>query len=318
MQDLLDSVRRFCAGEIAPRAAEVDRSGRLPEGLFAKLGTQGLAGLALPARWGGIDADLALFGGCLEIIGGACASTAWALLAHTLSTRAILTAGTEAQKERWLPALAAGRSIGCAMAGTEAGGGSNPLGIRTRARRDGDGWVLDGSKAFISLAGLADLYVVMARTAEPPAALGCFVVERGDADFGFGRREELLGVRGVPVGELAFSDCGLPGDRLLGAESAGLVVMGAIGAWGLVGAASAALGIAGARVHDPLGQQRGAARHDPQGLAGGVVPQRTLPTAQAAPQPARATAAARCAPRRRAGITKFPATPCGVRAGRSR
>lgn len=252
MQDLLDSVRRFCAGEITPRAAEVDRSSRLPEGLFAKLGTQGLAGLALPARWGGIDADLALFGGCLEIIGGACASTAWALLAHTLSTRAILTAGTEAQKERWLPALAAGRSIGCAMAGTEAGGGSNPLGIRTRARRDGDGWVLDGSKEFISLAGLADLYVVMARTAEPPAALGCFVVERGDADFGFGRREELLGVRGVPVGELAFSECGLPGDRLLGAESAGLVVMGAIGAWGLVGAASAALGIAGAALDDAV------------------------------------------------------------------
>ncbi|HMM50399.1 MAG TPA: acyl-CoA dehydrogenase family protein [Burkholderiaceae bacterium] len=246
MQDVLDSVKRFAAGEIEPRAAEVDRSGQLPHGLVASLGEQGLLGLAVPARWGGIDSDLATFGACLEIVGRACASTAWVLLAHSMSARAIVAAGSDAQKERWLPELASGRRLGSAMAGTEAGGGSNPLGIRTAARRNGENWVLEGGKEFISLAGLADLYVVMARTAEPPASLGCFVVEKADSGLSFGRREELLGVRGVPVGGFALSGCTLPADRLLGAEAGGLMVMGAISAWGLVGAASAALGIASA------------------------------------------------------------------------
>lgn len=256
MQDMLDSVRRFVAGEIAPHAGEIDRSGQLPDGLVRKLGEQGLAGLAVPARWGGIDADLALFAGCLEAVGGACASTAWLLLSHTMCARAIVAAGSDAQKERLLPALASARMVGSAMAATEAGGGSNPLGIRTRARRDGDGWVVEGGKEFISLAGLADVYLAMARTGDPPPALGCFLVERDDPGLSFGRREEMLGVRGVPVGGLAFTGCRIDAGRLLGAVDGGLAVMGAIGAWGLVGAASAALGSAGAALEEAAAHLR--------------------------------------------------------------
>lgn len=244
MSEMLDSVRRFVAGEIAPHAAEVDRSGELAADLWRKLGEQGLAGLAVPTRWGGVAADLGLFVGCFEVLGGACASTAWVLLAHSLAARAIALFGADAQKERLLPELAAGRRIGAALAVTEAGGGSNPLGMHSRARREGDAWVLEGSKEFITLAGLADVFVVMARTGEPPPALGCFLVQRDDAGFSSGRREELLGLRGVPVGGLAFNGCRLPGDRLLGPADGGLAVMGAVGGWGLAGAAAAALGIA--------------------------------------------------------------------------
>ncbi|MEB2283257.1 MAG: acyl-CoA dehydrogenase family protein [Myxococcales bacterium] len=250
MQDVLDSVRRFTEGEIAPHAAEVDRSGRLPEGIFRRMGEAGLTGLAIPEKWGGVDADLATFAASLEIVGAACASTAWALLAHTMCARTLVGAGTDAQKSRLLPGLASGATIGAAMAGTEAGGGSNPMGMRTHARRDGDGWVIDGAKEFISLAGYADLFVVMARTGEAPPAIGCFLVEKTDAGFTSGRREELLGMHGVPVGGLAFANCRVGADRLLGAEAGGLMVMGMAGAWGLAGAAGAAMGIAGAALYE--------------------------------------------------------------------
>ncbi len=250
MDDVIESVRRFCAGEIAPHAAEVDRDGQLPAGLFRRIGDQGLAGLAIGAKWGGIDADLATYAGCLEVLGGACASTAWTLIAHSMCARAVLAAGDDAQKDRLLSEFAAGRLLGSAMAGTEAGGGSNPTGIRTRARHEGEEWVLDGSKEFISLAGLADVFVVMARTGEPPVSLGCFLAEKGDDGLSFGRREKLLGVHGVPVGALVFADCRLSGDRLLGAPAGGLAVMGAIGAWGLVGASAAALGVAAAALEE--------------------------------------------------------------------
>lgn len=244
MQDVLDSVRRFVASEIAPHAGEVDRSGRLSEGLFRKMGDHGLAGLAVPAKWGGIDADLAAYAACLEALGGACASTAWMLIAHSMSARAVLAAGDDALKNRLLPELAAARLLGSAMAATEAGGGSNPTAIRMRARREANGWILDGRKEFISLAGLADVFIVMARTGEPPTSLGCFLIEGDDHGFSVGRRESLFGVRGVPVGGLAFADCRIGGDRLLGTPTGAFAVMGAVGAWGLVGASGAALGIA--------------------------------------------------------------------------
>lgn len=257
MQDVLESVRRFVAGEIAPHAGAVDRSGQLPEGFFRKMGDHGLAALAVPAHWGGTDADLATFAACLEVVGGACASTAWVLIGHAMCARAILAGGNEAQKNRLLPEFAAARLLGSAMASTEAGGGSNPAAMRMRARREADGWILDGSKEFISLAGLADVFIVMARTGEPAPSLGCFVLEKDDHGFSFGRRENLLGVRGVPVGGLGFAGCRLDGDRLLGAETGALAVMGAIGAWGLVGASAAALGIATAALEEASAHVRG-------------------------------------------------------------
>lgn len=250
MKEMIEAVRKFTAGEIAPHAAGVDRSGQLPQGLFRTLGEQGVAGLAVPQKWGGIGVDLASFAACLEVIAAGCASTAWVLLSHSASARTLVGAGTDAQKDHYLPQLASGQMVGSAMAGTEAGGGSNPMGMRTRASHDRGGWVLEGGKEFISLAGAADLYVVMARTGEPPPALGCFLVEKADTGLAFGRREELLGVRGVPVGGLALAQCRLGGERLLGAETGGLAVMGAMGSWGLAGAAAAAAGVAAAALDE--------------------------------------------------------------------
>lgn len=250
MQDMLESVQRFVAAEVAPQATAIDRTEQLPEGLWDKLAAQGLSALAVPTRWGGVEADLPLFAACFETLGAACASTAWTLLAHALAARALAVAGTPEQQERLLPGLASGQLKGSALVVTEAGGGSNPAVMGTRARRDGRQWQLDGSKQFISLAGAADLYVVMARTADTPGTLACFLVESGDAGFSCQGREDLLGVRGVPVGSMLFEQCRLPEDRLLGAENGGFGLLGAAGGWGMVGAAAAALGMAQASVQE--------------------------------------------------------------------
>ncbi len=244
MQELVAGVRQFVERELSPQAAAVDRSGELPAALWGKLGEQGLTALAVPERWGGVEVDLETFGVCLELLGGACASTAWLLLAHTAAVRAIVSAGTDAQKERLLPELASGRWLGAAMVATEAGGGSNVPGIRTRATKTERGWTVDGAKEFISLAGRADLYLVLARTGEGHTALGCYLVEATDAGVGVGARESTLGLRGVPIGPLSFDGCQLSAERLLGAEDGGLRVMGATGSWGMYGAACAALGVA--------------------------------------------------------------------------
>lgn len=242
--DVIRSVRDFAARELRPAAQKVDRSGELPAEHWRKLAELGLAGLLIPPRWGGSGAELPTFLSALEAISTACASTGWMLLAHSAAAKAILVAGSDAQKDRYLPALAEGRLLGSALAATEAGGGSNPMAGRARAKREGNTYVLEGSKQFITLAGRADLYVVLAGGSEGPPAPSCFLVEKGDAGVAFGRREELMGMRGVPVGEITFEKCGLPADRLLGAAGGAMMILGAIGGPALLGASASALGIA--------------------------------------------------------------------------
>lgn len=245
-ESLLRGIREFVAREVAPNAEAVDRSGELPPDLWRKLGAYGLLGLPIPTRWGGLGADLATNLAAIEALAGACGSTTWAYLVHCSAATAILAAGTEAQKDRYLPALAEGRLVGAAMAGTETGGGSNHLAIRTFARAEGDSYVLDGSKFFISQAGVADVYVAMVRTdhGNQPAALSCFLVERGDPGVSFPRREDTMGVRGVRIGEIVFDGCRLPAERLLGGLGGGIPVLLAISGYGGLGAAAAALGLA--------------------------------------------------------------------------
>lgn len=245
-EEIVRSIRELIAREIAPAAARVDEKGALSDGIWRRFGEHGLAGLIVPARWGGVGADTPTFLAAVEALGAACGSTAWAYLAHCAAERAILAVGSDAQKDRWLPGLVEGKWVGAAVAATETGGGSNPLAARTVARPDGDGFVLDGAKHFITLAGAADLYLVTARTrdAPGPAALSCFVVEKGDRGVSFGRREETHGMRGVPIGEILLDGCRVGGDRLPGGPGGMMAILGAIGSVALLGAAATALGMA--------------------------------------------------------------------------
>ena len=249
-QSLLDSTRIFAARELAPQAAEIDLTGELPAGRWASLGEFGLAGLQIPAELGGLGADRQTALAALEIVAGACASTAWALLAHMTVSAGILALGTDEQKKCYLPGLAQARLIGGALAATETGGGSNAASIRTFARREGDEYVLDGGKFFISQAGAGDVYLVMARTDRNPGpnALSSFIVEKTDPGLGFGEREQTMGIRGVAVREIFFENCRIPADRLLGTLGGALALIGAIGATSVLGAAAAATGIAQAAV----------------------------------------------------------------------
>lgn len=244
-----DIAREFAEREVKAAAAEVDRTGRLPEGLFRRLGEIGLLGLLVPEAYGGSAQGPAAVAAAAEALGAACASTAWAFLAHQGGIAALVAHGSEAAKARYLPALCSGERI-AAVAGTEDTGGSNPLSIRTRATADGDSYVLNGSKIFISGAGTADIYVMMARTADLPGpqSLSVFVVEKGTPGLSFGRREETLGVRGVSVGEIQLDACRVLRDQLLGAEGSGLAVLAAAGGCSALGAPAIAVGLAQAAV----------------------------------------------------------------------
>lgn len=257
-QSLIDSTRIFAARELAPQAAEIDRTGELPADRWARLGEFGLAGLQIPAELGGLGADRATALAALETVAGACASTAWALLSHMTVSAGILALGTDAQKKRYLPGLAQASRIGGALAATETGGGSNAASIRTFARLEGNEYILDGSKFFISQAGAGDVYLVLARTDRTPGpnALSSFIIEKNDPGLGFGEREQTMGIRGVAIREIFFENCRIPADRLLGTAGGALALIGAIGATSVLGAAAGAIGIAQAAVDATIAHLR--------------------------------------------------------------
>lgn len=252
-QNLAEGVRRFAQRELATGAAQVDRNAAFPEHHWAKLAEIGLAGLVAPAQYGGLAVDRGTFTAALETVGRACASSAWVLLTHCAAVAGLAAQGSEAQREQYLLPLAAGTLAG-AVGVTETGGGSSPGAIKTFARAEGSDFVLDGGKFFISEAGVADVYLVLARMAagEEPAALGCFIVEKTDAGVSFGKREETMGLRGVEVREIFFDQCRLPAERLLGRPGGAQAVMGAVSGIALSGAAAVALGIAQAAYDDTL------------------------------------------------------------------
>ena len=225
-RELRDAVRELARERIAPRAAEIDRSAEFPWDLKELLATQDILGLPYPAEYGGLGGDLLTCCLAIEALSAACATTGLILAVHELASLPIVMGGTDQQKARWLPDLAAGRTL-IAFALTEAGAGSDAGSIATRAVRDGDDFVLNGTKRFISHGSVADLVTVFAVT--DPAGkrnrnLSCFVVERGTAGFSVGRLEHKMGIRGSPTAELMFDDVRIPATNLIGAEGEGFAL----------------------------------------------------------------------------------------------
>lgn len=215
-----DSIRRVCAEILVPAAAEIDETATFPKAQLAALAELGVWGLNLPENWGGPGLSAMALAAGVEVIAGACASTASALTAHYLATDAILIGGDDDLRRRFLSDAATGARLG-AFALTEPRAGSNPADMRCRAVREGDFYRLTGTKHFISNGGIADFIVVFAVT-DPTTAhkgISAFVIEKG-MGFTASPPEKTMGLKGGHVFELNF-DCAVPVANRLGAEGSG-------------------------------------------------------------------------------------------------
>ncbi len=223
---LRDTVRALADEKIAPRAAEIDRAAEFPWDIKELLAQHELFTLHFPERLGGLGGDLLTACLAIEQVSRVCATSGLILAVQGLGALPILIAGTDEQQQRWIPDLAAGKTL-IAFAITEAEAGSDAAAIRTRAVRDGDHYVISGSKRFISHGSVADLVIVFAATGDDAnrhRRLSCFVVEANRPGFGVARTEHKMGIRGSPTAELVFEDVRVPASNLLGAEGDGFAI----------------------------------------------------------------------------------------------
>ncbi len=217
-----DVVRKICVDVIAPRAAEIDRTGEFPWDVATAMADNGLLGLHIPEEHGGSGADTLTFCILVEEVARVCASSSVIPLVQKLGSMPLLVAASDEQRQRWLPAIASGEEL-VSYCISEAEAGSDPAAMRTTAVRDGDGWVLNGTKTWISGASVASAYAVLAKTDPEAGARGvsAFYVRREDPGFSVGKAEDKLGIKGSPTCQVHFDDCRIPADRLLGEEGRG-------------------------------------------------------------------------------------------------
>ena len=247
------TVREWAATRLLPRAGEMDRSGVYPRELIRELGEMGLTGVFVPEEYGGGGMDTVSYAIVMEEIARAEAALAAVLsVNNSLVCFPIFTFGSEAQKRKYLPDLARGRVLGCYCL-TEPTAGSDAASLRTNARRDGDAYVLNGTKIFVTNGVEANVLVVYARTGGDGArGISAFIAERGDPGLSVGKIEHKLGIHASTTCEIVLQDCRLPRDRLLGEEGNGFTVAMATLDGGRIGIAGQALGIARAAMEDAI------------------------------------------------------------------
>jgi alkylation response protein AidB-like acyl-CoA dehydrogenase len=224
-REIRDLVRRLARERIAPRATEIDESHEFPWDVVELFRDHELFGLFFPEEYGGAGTGTLLSLVAIEEVSKVCATSGLILAVQELGSLALKLAGTPEQKEQWLPKLASGEWL-CAYALTESGSGSDSAAMRTTARHDDGEYVLDGSKRFITNAGVAQLYTVFAKT-DPTgghAGISAFVVEADAPGFEVARLEPKMGIRGSTTGELVFEGCRIPAANLLGEEGEGFKV----------------------------------------------------------------------------------------------
>jgi butyryl-CoA dehydrogenase len=222
-EEIRRTVRTFAEREIMPVADEMERKGEFPHDLVRRAAELGLLGVPYPEEVGGTGLDSLAYAITIEELSRASGSMGIIVSAHTsLGCNPIYLAGTSDQKERFLRPLASGAKLG-AYGLTEPEAGSDSRGTRTRAHRDGDSWVLNGSKRFITNAGVADTYIVTALTDRDADSghISAFIVESDAPGFSIGRLEEKMGLHASRTGELLFDDCRIPAANLLGPEGEG-------------------------------------------------------------------------------------------------
>ena len=221
-REIRDLVRDLARERVAPRAAEIDKSAEFPWDMVELMREHDLLGLPFEEEYGGTGTGALMVLVAIEELSKVCATTGLILAVQELGSLGIKLAGSDEQKERWLPRLASGEWLP-AYALTEPGSGSDSAAMRTEARREGDEYVLNGGKRFITNAGVAHVYVVFAKT-DPEAGhagISAFVVEADAPGFEVGRIEPKMGIKGSTTGEIFFDDCRIPADNLLGEEGEG-------------------------------------------------------------------------------------------------
>lgn len=243
---LRELFRNFTKEVVAPIAAEVDETEEFPVEVVKHLGSLGMLGIPFPREYGGAGGTIWQYANLVEELGIACATTSVIVSAHTsLCAAPIFEHGNNQQKQKYLIPLAKGEKLG-AFGLTEPNAGTDASGQQTTAIKDGDEYILNGSKIFITNAGHADIYIIIAMTDKTKGLRGisAFIVEAGTPGFTIGKKEKKLGIRGSATCELIFEDCRIPAENLLGLEGKGFKVAMMTLDGGRIGIAAQALGIA--------------------------------------------------------------------------
>ena len=242
--------KEFAENEVKPLAQEVDETEKFPTGTVEKMAKYGFLGIPVPKELGGQGCDILTYAMCVEELSKVCGTTGVIVSAHTsLCIDPILTFGTPEQKEKYVPDLASGKKLG-AFGLTEPMAGTDAQGQQTKAVLDGDEWVLNGSKCFITNGKEADVYIVIAVTGKiekrgrTMKEISAFIVEKGTPGFTFGVKEKKMGIRGSSTYELIFTDCRIPKENLLGKQGKGFNIAMHTLDGGRIGIAAQALGLA--------------------------------------------------------------------------
>lgn len=253
-QMLRKMYRDFAETEVKPLAEEVDETEESPMETVEKMGKLGMLGIYFPKEYGGAGADVLAYAMCVEELAKVCGTTAVIVSAHTsLCCAPIFENGTEEQKQKYLPDLLTGKKLG-AFGLTEPGAGTDASGQQTTAVLDGDNYILNGTKVFITNGGFAETFVVMAMTDKSKGTKGisAFIVEKSFPGFSIGKHERKMGIRGSSTTELIFEDCVVPKENLLGKIGDGFKIAMKTLDGGRIGIAAQALGLGEGAVNEAV------------------------------------------------------------------
>lgn len=250
-RDLIALTRDVADKVLDPIVDEYERDEKYPEGVMAQLGAAGLLSLPQPEEWGGGGQPYEVYLQVLEEIAARWAAIGVAVSVHSLSSHPLLAYGTDEQKQRWLPGMLSGEQIG-AYSLSEPQAGSDAAALNCKATRDGDHYVLNGSKAWITHGGKADFYTLFARTGEGSKGISCFLVPAVLEGLSFGKPEEKMGLHAVPTTSAFYDNARLDADRLIGTEGQGLSIAFSALDSGRLGIAAVAVGIAQAALDEAV------------------------------------------------------------------
>ncbi|KUI44434.1 acyl-CoA dehydrogenase [Mycobacterium sp. IS-1590] len=250
-EDLIALTRDVADKVLDPIVDDHEKAERYPDGVMAQLGAAGLLSLPQPEEWGGGGQPYEVYLQVLEELAARWAAVAVAVSVHSLSSHPLLTFGTDEQRRRWLPGMLSGEQIG-AYSLSEPQAGSDAAALRCAAAKAADGYVLNGSKSWITHGGRADFYTLFARTGEGSKGISCFLVPGDVPGLSFGKPEEKMGLHAIPTTSAFYSDAHIDAERLIGAEGQGLQIAFSALDSGRLGIAAVATGLAQAALDEAV------------------------------------------------------------------